>query len=493
MAKKVSQPNPNNRYKLLINEPPLQVLPTLAVSIGLSEALLLQQLHYLMTAYEGKTIEDVKWIRMSDLQWQEQFPFWSRNTIRRNLDNLEFKHKLIRVGNFNERNGDKTQWYSIDYDQLDHLPAKKPRQKRTDYENFGEWGKEQKTLSKNRTGDSLSKNRTNPLSNNRTSSCPKIGQPLPEILSEIPESETLFANAAKAGSCGDPIAEDLGAPIQSKALAAFQEKQAVQHLTQPDNAIPESVQAFQEALQPSEPAAIKEGIENPLQNAAKVSPLPALPAPYEWYTTAGDNDLVHIAKPTQSGKRITLLCGSASYAVPVGGKNPHGNRQPCQQCQQELANLTALAAKAKAPKVQKPPDPVFRWACEYLGVNPDVAWKSPKHEAFILKGYIAQEEKGRLKITTPLTDEQLAACATALSGFIPWYEQVCKDCSRPTWRRFQTWIGKWYLAGRPGANSTPISEWVNVEVHTDRGWVERAVHQSELPTLEWRKPTWIHD
>lgn len=32
--------------QLLINEPPLQVLPTLAKTIGLNEAIVLQQVHY---------------------------------------------------------------------------------------------------------------------------------------------------------------------------------------------------------------------------------------------------------------------------------------------------------------------------------------------------------------------------------------------------------------------------------------------------------------
>lgn len=32
--------------KLLIEEPPLQVLPSLAVTIGLNEAIIIQQIHY---------------------------------------------------------------------------------------------------------------------------------------------------------------------------------------------------------------------------------------------------------------------------------------------------------------------------------------------------------------------------------------------------------------------------------------------------------------
>jgi len=106
--------------------------------------------------------------------------------------------------------------------------------------------------------------------------------------------------------------------------------------------------------------------------------------------------------------------------------------------------------KPKAAKEQKPPDPVFRWVCDYLGVNPDVAWHSSKHEAWGMRGYIIAEEKGRLKQTTPLSDDQLADAAKALPGFPVWYDKECKDCSLPRYRRFQTWIGKWYLAGRPG-------------------------------------------
>lgn len=109
-----------------------------------------------------------------------------------------------------------------------------------------------------------------------------------------------------------------------------------------------------------------------------------------------------------------------------------------------------VLTERKKPKEHKPPDPVFRWVCDYLGVNPDVAWNSSKHEAWGMRGYIIAEEKGRLKQTTPLTDDQLADAAKRLPGFPMWYEKECKDCSLPRYRRFQTWIGKWYLAGRPG-------------------------------------------
>ena len=38
--------SPRPTSKLLVDEPPLIVLPSLAVAIGLAEAILLQQIHY---------------------------------------------------------------------------------------------------------------------------------------------------------------------------------------------------------------------------------------------------------------------------------------------------------------------------------------------------------------------------------------------------------------------------------------------------------------
>ena len=44
---------------LLTQEPPLQVLPSLAVAIGLNEAIVLQQVHYLLN-YATTTKDDKK-------------------------------------------------------------------------------------------------------------------------------------------------------------------------------------------------------------------------------------------------------------------------------------------------------------------------------------------------------------------------------------------------------------------------------------------------
>lgn len=99
--------------RLLINEPPLQVLPSLAREIGLNEAIMLQQMHYWLIK-SSHEFEGVKWFYKTLEDWQTEFPFWSTMTIRRTLTNLE-KQKVIRIGNFNKKKFDKTKWYTIEY------------------------------------------------------------------------------------------------------------------------------------------------------------------------------------------------------------------------------------------------------------------------------------------------------------------------------------------------------------------------------------------
>lgn len=101
---------------LLISEPPLQVLPSLAVKIGLNEAIVLQQIHYWLL--KSKNVRDGhKWIYNSFPEWHKQFPFWSEITIKRTFNSLE-KQGLLITGNYNKAKFDRTKWYRIDYDKL---------------------------------------------------------------------------------------------------------------------------------------------------------------------------------------------------------------------------------------------------------------------------------------------------------------------------------------------------------------------------------------
>lgn len=99
---------------LLISEPPLLFLPSLAKRIGLNKSIVIQQMHYWLIrsdhVFEGK-----RWIYNSVTDWLEQFPFWSRSTLTRIIDDLEADN-LLFVGNFNKIAMDRTKWYSINYD-----------------------------------------------------------------------------------------------------------------------------------------------------------------------------------------------------------------------------------------------------------------------------------------------------------------------------------------------------------------------------------------
>ncbi|WP_066303965.1 conserved phage C-terminal domain-containing protein [Bacillus sp. FJAT-29814] len=105
--------------KLLINENPVMIIPSLAVKIGLNEAVILQQIHYWVHG-SRHVIGGRKWIFNTYKEWQEQLPFWSESTIKRTIHSLE-KQGLLLSGNWNRSKMDKTKWYTIDYQQLEEL------------------------------------------------------------------------------------------------------------------------------------------------------------------------------------------------------------------------------------------------------------------------------------------------------------------------------------------------------------------------------------
>ncbi|MCT3578502.1 replication protein [Levilactobacillus brevis] len=101
---------------LLISEPPLQVLPSLAVRVGLKEAIVLQQFHYWLQRSSNNR-DGYKWVYNSYDEWHKQFPFFSKVTLRRTINSLEKQGYLVS-GNYNKAGFDKTKWYRIDYQRM---------------------------------------------------------------------------------------------------------------------------------------------------------------------------------------------------------------------------------------------------------------------------------------------------------------------------------------------------------------------------------------
>jgi len=74
---------------LLIQEPPLQVTASLALAIGLNEAIVLQHIQNMTHHREPWVIASYK-----ELQ-SEFFPFWSISTIQRAISRLEKSGLLL--------------------------------------------------------------------------------------------------------------------------------------------------------------------------------------------------------------------------------------------------------------------------------------------------------------------------------------------------------------------------------------------------------------
>lgn len=111
---------------LLINEPPLQVLPTLATEIGLNNAIVLQQVHYWLRVSTNNR-DGHKWVYKTIDEWHEEFPFWSKRTLERVIQSLEDLEILV-AGNYNKLKMDRTKWYRIKYETLHKLQGNANRQ-----------------------------------------------------------------------------------------------------------------------------------------------------------------------------------------------------------------------------------------------------------------------------------------------------------------------------------------------------------------------------
>ena len=109
--------------RLLIEDRPLQVLPKLAVAIGLNEAMFIQQVYFL-TSHPNSIVKDGKrWFFKSvEAMQEEMFPFWSTRTIKRIIAKC-ITEKYLYVEKINAHKNDQTNWYSVNYDTIDELKS----------------------------------------------------------------------------------------------------------------------------------------------------------------------------------------------------------------------------------------------------------------------------------------------------------------------------------------------------------------------------------
>ena len=93
----------------------------LAEKIGLSESIMLQQIHYWCEVNKSKKQnykDNHYWTYNTYQEWHRQFPFFSIKTIQRTIKNLESKCYIV-TANYNSYKIDKTKWYRVNYPELE--------------------------------------------------------------------------------------------------------------------------------------------------------------------------------------------------------------------------------------------------------------------------------------------------------------------------------------------------------------------------------------
>ena len=105
---------------LLLNERPLQVLPTLAAIFGINEAIAIQQIHWVITIkhehQDNKTFyQGFMWCKYTLPQWREKMPWLCESTIYRFFKKLE-NEGIIKTCQPYASSRDQTKWYRIDYE-----------------------------------------------------------------------------------------------------------------------------------------------------------------------------------------------------------------------------------------------------------------------------------------------------------------------------------------------------------------------------------------
>jgi len=109
----------SRQSSLLIDESPLQVIPSLAKAIGLNEAIMIQQIHYWQRISPHEQ-GGRRYVAMSAPDLVDKFPFWSEKTIKRTISNLKEKGLLI-VTKKSSTSWERVNWYAVDYDTMNSL------------------------------------------------------------------------------------------------------------------------------------------------------------------------------------------------------------------------------------------------------------------------------------------------------------------------------------------------------------------------------------
>lgn len=157
---------------LLMPSRPIVINPDLAYSIGLNEAIALQQVNYwLKETTSGLERDGVRWIYNTNEQWLEQFPFWSESTLKRTFTRLK-NLGVLKVEQLNKSQRDMTNYYTINYESelLDEVKVKRSI------------GSKRTALIRSNCTDVLTENTTENTTDIKKPICPVAPQPDGDVL-----------------------------------------------------------------------------------------------------------------------------------------------------------------------------------------------------------------------------------------------------------------------------------------------------------------------
>lgn len=186
---------------LLMPSRPIVINPDLAYSIGLNEAIALQQVNYwLKETTSGLERDGVRWIYNTNEQWLEQFPFWSESTLKRTFTRLK-QLGVLKVEQLNKSQRDMTNYYTINYESelLDELKVTKSKSSKCTLPSGQnepmEEVKVERSIGSKRTA-LIRSNCTDVLTENTTENTTDIKNPICPVAPQ-PDGDVLITDQAK--------------------------------------------------------------------------------------------------------------------------------------------------------------------------------------------------------------------------------------------------------------------------------------------------------
>ena len=186
---------------LLMPSRPIVINPDLAYSIGLNEAIALQQVNYwLKETTSGLERDGVRWIYNTNEQWLEQFPFWSESTLKRTFTRLK-QLGVLKVEQLNKSQRDMTNYYTINYESelLDEVKVTKSKSSKCTLPSGQnepiEEVKVERSIGSKRTA-LIRSNCTDVLTENTTENTTDIKNPICPVASQ-PDGDVLITDQAK--------------------------------------------------------------------------------------------------------------------------------------------------------------------------------------------------------------------------------------------------------------------------------------------------------